>query len=311
MPLNKGGKMLKNFDELTKYAKELRNITVSVAKADDEIVLKAVKKAFEEINITPILIGNKTQIENYAKQINFDISSITVIDESDPEKVAHIAVKLISDKKADFLMKGLIGTGTLLKAFLQKDYNLRTNKRISHVALIDIKSLDRLVVLTDAAMNTYPNLQEKKAIVENAVEVLNALGVQKPKVAALAAIETVNEKMQPTIDAALLSKMAERGQIKNCEIDGPLAFDIAMSKEAAHHKGIKSSVAGDADILLVPNIESGNIVYKALAIFSQTEAAMAVVGAKVPVLITSRSDSYMVKFYSLALCKLIAVWGIS
>jgi len=248
----------------------------------------------------------------FLKKVRKEVGlNIKVIDEADGKIASETAVKLIANGEADFLMKGLVGTGTLLKAFLKKEYGLRTDKRISHVALVDIKKLNRLVVLTDAAMNTYPNLQEKKAIVENAVEVLNALGVQRPKVAALAAIETVNEKMPPTVDAALLSKMAERGQIKNCEIDGPLAFDVAMSKEAAHHKGLDSNVAGEADILLVPNIEAGNIVYKSLAIFSDTSAAMAVVGAKVPVLVTSRSDSYMVKFYSLALCKLVTVWGIA
>ncbi len=303
--------MLKNFEELTAYARDLQKITVSVAKADDEVVLKAVKKAYEELNIVPILVGDKKVITECADKINFDITNIKVIDEADGKIASETAVKLIANGEADFLMKGLVGTGTLLKAFLKKEYGLRTDKRISHVALVDIKKLNRLVVLTDAAMNTYPNLQEKKAIVENAVEVLNALGVQRPKVAALAAIETVNEKMPPTVDAALLSKMAERGQIKNCEIDGPLAFDVAMSKEAAHHKGLDSNVAGEADILLVPNIEAGNIVYKSLAIFSDTSAAMAVVGAKVPVLVTSRSDSYMVKFYSLALCKLVTVWGIA
>ncbi len=302
---------MKDFKELTEYVAKQRNIIVSVAKADDKVVLQAVKKAYEELNITPILIGNENLIRKYAAEIDFDLSQIQVFNESEPEKVAHLSVKLIAEKKAHFLMKGLIGTGTLLKAFLQKEYNLRTDKRISHVALIDIKKLDRLVVLTDAAMNTYPNLQEKRAIIQNAVEVLNALGEKKPKVAVLTAVETVNEKMPPTVEAALLSKMAERGQIKNCEIDGPLAFDIAMSEEAAHHKGIDSPVAGKADILVVPNIEAGNILYKALAIFSETEAAMAVVGAKVPVLITSRSDSYMVKFYSLALCKLISLWGLS
>ena len=303
--------MLRNFDELTKYAKEMQKVTVSVVKSDDMVVLKAVKKAYEELNIIPLLIGDKKIIEKYAKDIDFNLSQIQVINQADGNLASHIGVRLISEGKSDFLMKGLVGTGTLLKAFLQKDYGLRTEKRISHVALVDIKSLDRLVVLTDAAMNTYPNLQEKKAIIENAVEVLNALGVKKPKVAALAAIETVNEKMPPTVDAALLSKMAERGQIKNCEVDGPLAFDVAMSKEAAHHKGLESSVAGQADILLVPNIEAGNIVYKSLAIFSDTSAAMAVVGGKVPVLVTSRSDSYLVKFYSLALCKLISIWGIA
>ena len=299
--------MLKNFDELKEHVANLKNVKVSVAVADDSVVLKAVKKANEELNITPILVGNKEKIISIAKKLEFDLSNIKIVDESDPTLASHKAVKLISDGKADFLMKGLVGTGTLLKAFLHKDYNLRTNKRISHVAMIDIKSLDRLIVLTDAAMNTYPNLSEKKAIVENAVKVLNALGVKRPKVAALTAVETVNEKMPSTLDAALLSKMAERNQIKNCDLDGPLAFDIAMSEEAAHHKGIESSVAGKADILLVPNIESGNMVYKALAIFSETSAAMAIVGAKVPVLVTSRSDSYLVKFYSLALCKLIAV----
>ncbi len=301
--------MLKNFDELKKYVATLRNVKVSVALADDKVVLKAVKKAYEELNITPVLVGNKEKILTIAQELNFDLSDIEIVGESDSTKASHKAVKLIADGKTDFLMKGLVGTGTLLKAFLHKDYNLRTNKRISHVAMIDIKSLDRLIVLTDAAMNTYPNLSEKKAIVENAVQVFNALGVKRPKVAALTAVEIVNEKMPSTLDAALLSKMAERNQIKNCDIDGPLAFDIAMSEEAAHHKGIESSVAGKADILLVPNIEAGNMVYKALAIFSETSAAMAIVGAKVPVLVTSRSDSYLVKFYSLALCKLIAVKG--
>jgi phosphate butyryltransferase len=202
-------------------------------------------------------------------------------------------------------MKGLVDTPIILRALLTKEYGLRQDRLLSHVALLDLAKLDRLIIMSDGGMNMYPDLMAKKQIIENAVGVAHAIGVSNPNVVPLAAIELVNPDMEATMHAAALSKMAERGQIKGCVIDGPLGFDNAISEEAAKHKGIKSPVAGKADVLLVPNIETGNVLYKSLSFFAEMQAAMIVVGAKTPVVVTSRADSFLTKYYSIALGKMI------
>jgi phosphate butyryltransferase len=216
-------------------------------------------------------------------------------------------VELVSSGNADMVMKGLVDTATFLRAVLDKEKGLRTGKILSHVAVFDVPALQRIIVLTDAAMNIAPDLMTKKQILENAVGIAKSIGIDTPKVAVVAAVEVVNPDMQPTLDAAVLSKMNDRGQIKGCIVDGPFAIDNALSEEAAEHKGIKSPVAGKADIILVPNIETGNVMYKTLTYTSNAKNGGILAGAAAPVILTSRSDSHESKLYSIALASLAAV----
>lgn len=297
--------MFRTFDEMVLQAKSTAPKVLSVAVAEDTEVLEAVKKAAEDGLITPILVGNEEKIRACAQEVNYDLSHVKIYNELDKVSASHKAVQIVAEGEADFLMKGLVDTPIILRALLTKEYGLRQDRLLSHVALLDLEKLDRLILMSDGGMNMYPDLMAKKQIIENAVEVAHAIGVPTPHVVPLAAIELVNPDMEATMHAAALSKMAERGQIKGCLIDGPLAFDNAISEEAAKHKGIKSPVAGKADILLVPNIETGNVLYKSLSYFAQMQAALIVVGAKAPVVVTSRADSFMTKYHSIALGKMI------
>lgn len=211
------------------------------------------------------------------------------------------AVKSIRNGRAHILMKGNIPTKTLLQSVLNKEYGLRTSTVLSHVAVFEIPTQDRLILLTDAAMNIEPDLKQKSGIIQNAVQVAHQLNIEHPKAAALAPVEVVNEAIPSTIDAALLTQMATRNQIKGCEVEGPLAFDAAVSKVAARHKGLNSNVAGEADILLVPTLEVGNALYKSFVYFANAKVASIISGAKVPIVLTSRSDSSESKMYSLLL----------
>jgi phosphate butyryltransferase len=246
-------------------------------------------------------VGNKAEILIIAKEHGFSVDGITIIDEPDMEKSVEVAVRMVSSNKADVLMKGKVGTSTLLKCVLNKEWGLRTGKLLSHFALFEVKTYHKLIAVSDVAMNIAPNLQEKIAIVDNSVACLNKLGVNMPKVAVLGAVEMVNENMEATLHAALLSKMNQRDQIKNCIIDGPLAFDNAVSYESARHKGIMSEVAGDTDLLLMPDIEVGNVLYKSLVFFANAKVAGVILGASAPIVLTSRSDSEEAKYFSIIL----------
>jgi phosphate butyryltransferase len=213
----------------------------------------------------------------------------------------EMAVKIASSKQAEILMKGKVGTSTLLKCVLNKEWGLRTGHLLSHFALFEVDTYHKLIAITDVAMNIAPNLHDKIAIVNNSISCLHKLGVPLPKVAVLGAVEMVNENMQATLDAALLSKMNQRDQIKGCLIDGPLAFDNAISLESAQHKGIRSEVAGDTDLLLMPDIEVGNVLYKSLVFFAKAKVASVILGALVPIVLTSRSDSEQAKYDSILL----------
>jgi phosphate butyryltransferase len=213
----------------------------------------------------------------------------------------EMAVKMLSTKQADILMKGKVGTSTLLKAVLNKEWGLRTGNLLSHIALFEVDTYHKLIAVTDVAMNIAPNLKDKIAIVNNSVAFLLRLGYVKPKVAVLGAVEMVNENMEATLDAALLSKMNQRDQIRDCIIDGPLAFDNAVSLESARLKGIRSEVAGDTDLLLMPDIEVGNVLYKSLVFFAKAKVASIILGALVPIVLTSRSDSEQAKYDSILL----------
>jgi phosphate butyryltransferase len=272
-----------------------------LAAAQDQHSLGAVIKAWNEHIIEPILIGDKEGIQNICAANNYDISGLGIIHEPDTEKSVEMAVRLVSSRQADILMKGMVGTSTLLKCVLNKEWGLRTGNLLSHFALFEVDTYHKVIAVTDVAMNISPNLKEKIAIVNNSVACLNRLGYIMPKVAVLGAVEMVNENMEATLHAALLSKMNQRDQIRNCIIDGPLAFDNAVSLESAKHKGIKSGVAGDTDLLLMPDIEVGNVLYKSLVFFAKAKVASIILGAAVPIVLTSRSDSEQAKFDSILL----------
>jgi phosphate butyryltransferase len=272
-----------------------------LAAAQDQHSLSAVLRAWKDGIIDPILIGDKETIQNISISNGYDITGLRIIHEPDTDMAVEMAVKMVSSKQADILMKGKVGTSALLKCVLNKEWGLRTGHLLSHFALFEVATYHKLIAVTDVAMNISPNLKDKIAIVNNSVACLNKLGIAVPKVAVLGAIEMVNENMEATLDAALLSKMNQRDQIRNCIIDGPLAFDNAISLESAQHKGIKSEVAGDTDLLLMPDIEVGNVLYKSLVFFAQAKVASVILGAVAPIVLTSRSDSEQAKYDSILL----------
>ena len=298
--------MSKNFDDLFKKLKEVGKKTVSVAVAQDKPVLEALKEASRMGMVNGILVGDEGEIKTIAKEIDFDLSDFRIVDEKVPAKAALEAVRLVSSGEADMVMKGLIDTATFLRSILNKEVGLRTGKLMSHVSVFDIEGYDRLLFLTDAAFNTYPDLKAKVQIINNSVSVAKACGIEVPKVAAVCAVEVVNQDMPATVDAALLAKMNDRGQIKDCLVDGPFALDNAISEEAAKHKGVHGEVAGKADIVLLPNIETANTMYKTLTMLAKTKNGGLLVGTSAPVILTSRSDSFEVKVNSIAVAALVS-----
>jgi phosphate butyryltransferase len=272
-----------------------------LAAAQDQHSLGAVVRAWKDKIIEPILVGDKESIQNICTANNYDITGVRIIHEPDMEMAVEMSVKMVNNKQADVLMKGKIGTSTLLKYVLNKEWGLRTGNLLSHFALFEVETYHKVIAVTDVAMNIAPNLKDKIAIINNSVNCLVKLGYVMPKVAILGAVEMVNESMEATLDAALLSKMNQRDQIRNCIIDGPLAFDNAVSLESAKLKGIRSEVAGDTDLLLMPDIEVGNVLYKSLVFFARAKVAALILGARVPIVLTSRSDSEQAKYDSILL----------
>lgn len=297
---------MRSFNDVIKYAKERGPKTISVACSQDKEVLIAVDMAKKEGIANSILVGDIEKTKNIAKELNIDLDSYELIDEKDLMEASLKAVKLVSEGKADMVMKGLVDTSIILKAVLDKEIGLRTGNILSHVAVFDVKGYDRLFFITDAAMNLAPDLQGKKQIIENACVVAHALDIETPKVAAICAKEKVNPKMKDTVDAKNLEDMCKNGEIKGCIVGGPFALDNAVSEEAAKHKGMNHPIAGKADILLAPDIEAGNILYKSLVFFSETKNAGVIVGAKAPIILTSRADSEETKLNSIALGVLMA-----
>lgn len=297
---------MKSLKELITLAEKKKIKTLAVAAAADAEVLTAVSKAKEIGLINATLIGNKDLIEAISKDNNIDISEMEVIDEKNDMKAAIIAVSLVREKKADFLMKGMLKTSEILKAVLNKETGIRGKGLLSHVMLYEVPNYHKLIFLTDGGMVPYPTLEEKAGIINNAVTLAHALGIKEPKVAPICAVEVVNAGMQATLDAAVLTQMNKRGQITGCIIDGPLALDNAVSKAAAEHKNIKSEVAGDVDILLVPSIESGNFLGKSLTYFADAKNAGVVIGALCPIVLVSRADSMDSKLYSIALGSIVS-----
>ena len=298
--------MSKNFDDLLSKLKVTTTKKVAVAVAQDEPVLEAVKAAKERGIADAILVGDTEKIKAIAHGIDMDLNDFEILHEEDVNKAALLAVQLVSSGSADMVMKGLVDTATFLRSVLNKEVGLRTGKLMSHVAVFEIEGIDRLILLTDAAFTTYPDLKAKTQIINNSVMVAKACGIDMPKVAPVCAVEVVNPDMPATVDAALLSKMSDRGQIKGCIVDGPLALDNALSEEAAHHKGITGPVAGKADILLLPNIDVANVMYKTLTYTSKTKNGGILVGTSAPVILTSRADSFQTKVNSIALAAVVA-----
>lgn len=305
--LQGGLAVIKNFEQLLEAAKKQQKMRLAVAAAQDADVLGAVVEASKMGLIEAILVGDLTAIEDIAQKEALDLSSFKKIDVIDLMDAAKVAVKLVKDGEADFLMKGLLDTAYLLKAVLDKEVGLRTNSQLSHVMIYDAPSYHKFLYLTDGGMNIDPTIEEKTKIVQNAVDVAKALGVTPVKVACIAAKEKVNEKMPATVDAKYLEDQCKSGVFgENVIVEGPLAFDLAVSEEAAKIKGFKSEIAGDTDILMVPNIEVGNGIGKTMTYMAKAESAGIIMGAKVPVVLTSRADSYETKLNSIALGSVIA-----
>jgi len=279
---------------------------MSVAVAQDVAVLKAVNEAYEAGIVDASLVGSKKEIETIASRLGIDLSNYEIIDEPEEDMAVRKAVELVHDHHCNLLMKGKVHTSHLLHSVLNKNYNLRTTRTMNHVGVFEVSTYDRLLIITDAAMVIAPTLDQKVDSIYNAEKVAHVIGINVPKVAVLGAVETVNPSMPATMEAALLAKMSDRKQIKGAIVDGPFALDNAVSEEAAKLKGIESPVAGKADVLLVPDIESGNILYKALVFISMGKMAGTILGARVPIVLTSRADSDETKLYSIALSALVA-----
>lgn len=293
--------IIKKLDDLLKH--NGKRMTLAVVACQDKEVLKAVCESFELGIIEPILIGS-SQTENILKELGVSIDSFRFVEESDIVKAAEIGVKMVAHGDADYIMKGLVDTSILMKAVLNKEWGLRSDSQLSHVMIYETESYHKLIYLTDGGMNIAPSFEEKIKIIHNAIVVAKALGKQDVKVAILAAKEKVDEKMQATIDAK--SILESHSFSPEIIIDGPMALDLAISKQAAEIKGYLSNVAGDADILLVPNIEVGNGIGKAITYLANGKSAGIIMGAKVPIVLTSRADDHITKLYSIALGSCIA-----
>jgi len=296
---------VRNFEDILKFATN-KNVKIAVAAAHDMEVLSAIKMAMELNLVTPILVGDKVQILKYAEELQLKLDSIEIIDEADIQKASEIAVKLVHDAKAKILMKGLVDTSIILRAVLNKEFGLRTSNLLSHAAVFELEKYHKLLFVTDAAMNLSPNADEKRQITENIVSLAHSLSIKEPKVAVICAKEKVDPKMIATVDAADLVEKNKSGELSGCIIGGPFALDNAISKEAAKHKGINDPVAGDADILLMPTIEAGNVLYKSLAFLSNSKNAGILLGAAAPIVLTSRADTDEAKLNSIALAVLHA-----
>jgi phosphate acetyltransferase len=290
--------------QLVAAAQRFPPIRTAVVHPCDDISIAGAFEARGEKLIVPILVGPMAKIRAAAAQAKVSLDGVDIVDAPHSHAAAEKAVELARAGTVEALMKGALHTDELMSAVVRPDTGLRTERRVSHVFVLDVSTYPKPLLVTDAAINIYPNLDDKRDIVQNAIELAKALGVATPKVAILSAVETVNSKIMSTIDAAALCKMADRGQITGGILDGPLAFDNAVSKEAAAAKNIVSPVAGDADILVTPDLEAGNMLAKQLVYFAGAEAAGVVLGARVPVMLTSRADGSLARIASCAVAQL-------
>lgn len=299
--------MIKKLDQMLDALKGSDKVVLSVAAAHDEEVLLAIKGAVEMGIITPILVGQEQKIRKISEEINFDLNGIKIIDKETIEECAETAVKLVSSKEADFVMKGLLDTSVILKAVLNKEWGLRTDSLLSHVMVYEADFYPKLLVTTDGGMNIAPDYEQKVKILKNAIKATEPLGLETIKVAALAAKEKVNPKMQATVDAKALEDACKQGEFgDNVIVEGPLAFDLAVSEEACKIKGFKTQVGGDVDIMLMPTIEVGNGIGKAFTYAAGAKSAGIIMGAKAPIVLVSRADSHESKLYSIAYGAIVA-----
>lgn len=294
------------YEQMLAKCKNLKPVPTAVAHPCEESALSGAIEAANLRLIVPILIGPRDKIELTAKAAGLDISKYQIVDTPHSHASAAKAVELVREAQAELLMKGSLHTDELMAAVVSRDGGLRTNRRISHVFVMDVPTYHKVLLVTDGAINIAPTLEDKAEICQNAIDLIMALGLKMPKVAILAAVETVTSKMPATIDAAALCKMADRGQINGAILDGPLAFDNAISKQAAGTKGIRSEVAGDPDILLAPDLEAGNILAKQLSFLANADSAGLVLGARVPIILTSRADSVRARIASCGVAMLAA-----
>jgi phosphotransacetylase len=294
------------YPALIERCSKLDPVTTAVAHPCDEASLTAAVEAAEAGLIRPILVGPAAKIRAVAEQHGLDLSPYRLVDAPHSHAAAAKAVELVRAGEAELLMKGSLHTDELMAEVVRKETGLRTERRISHVFIMDVPTYPKPLAVTDAAINIFPDLETKVDIVQNAIDMAHALGIERPKVAILSAVETVTPKIPSTVDAAALCKMAERGQITGALLDGPLAFDNAISKEAAEIKGIHSEVAGDPDILVVPDLEAGNMLAKQLSFLANADAAGIVLGARVPIILTSRADTVRARMASCAVGVLLA-----
>jgi phosphate acetyltransferase len=294
------------YELLLDRCRSLAPVPAAVAHPCEASALAGAVEAGQKKLIVPILVGPADKIAEIAKSAGIDLGGLEIINAPHSHAAAEKAVALVREGRAEVLMKGSLHTDELLSAVVSREKGLRTGRRISHAFLMDVPTYHKVLIVTDAAINIAPALEDKVDICQNAIDLAIALGVARPKVAILAAVETVNSKMPATTDAAALCKMADRGQIKGGLLDGPLAFDNAISKDAAKTKGIESDVAGDPDILLVPDLEAGNILAKQLSFLANADSAGLVLGARVPIILTSRSDSVRSRIASCAVATQVA-----
>jgi len=294
------------YERLLERCLSLEPVPTAVAYPCEASALSGAVEAAQKKLITPILVGSAEKIAAIARDNGIDLGKLEIVDVSNSIAAAAKAVALIREGRAEVLMKGSLHTDELLGAVVARDGGLRTGRRISHAFMMYVPTYHKVLIITDAAINIAPTLEDKVDICQTAIDLAVSLGREKPKVAILCAVETVNSKMQATLDAAALCKMAERGQIKDGILDGPLAFDNAISKQAAVTKGITSEVAGDPDILVAPDLEAGNILAKQLSFLANADSAGMVLGARVPVILTSRADSVRSRIASCAVANLVA-----
>ena len=294
------------FERLLARCRELAPAPTAVAHPCDESSLRGAVEAAKKGIIQPILVGPRSKIESVAREFGLDIAPYEIVDADHSHSAAERAVQLVHEGRAELLMKGSLHTDELMAAIVRSGTGLRTNRRISHCFIMDVPNLDRAIFVTDAAINIFPTMEDKMHIIQNAIDLAHSLGMEKPKVAILSAMETINPKLQSTIEAGALCKMADRGQITGGVLDGPLALDNAIDLDAAKIKKIESPVAGKADILVVPDLEAGNMLAKSLSFMADADAAGIVLGARVPIILTSRADSVLTRLASCAVAALVA-----
>lgn len=299
----------KSFKEMMNKLKGSKKARVSIAAADNKEVLESIKIAYDEGIILPYLFGDKNKIQNILKELDFIYKDVEIINTNSIVESVEKAVKYVKDGNTDIIMKGMVDSSQFMKGVLHSEYGLRTEKILSHLAAFEIPEYNKMLFITDGGINIKPDLSEKVEIIKNSIEALHSIGYEKPNVGIIAAVEAVNTKMKATTDAAIISKMADRGQVKGALVDGPLALDNAINERSAKLKGINSPVAGKVDLLLTPDIETGNTIGKTLMYFAKSTMAGIVLGARAPIVLTSRADTSYGKLCSIALASLASSYN--